>query len=178
MARKKDRYKRFNKEQWLVMRAAAVGLIVILLIAMISCGRNKGKVKDLKAELSSISEVMAQTTAPVTQSAAVAYQTDIYGEYLTDTNGQMIPVTEVATEKSGIQYKVTATNGLNLRSMASTDGTALTTIPLGTTVTVTSKNADGTWGAVSYNGQGGWISLDSTLVEQLATPVVTTTAAQ
>lgn len=60
------------------------------------------------------------------------------------------------------QYRITSSNGVNLRSNAGTSYNIIGSIPYNTTVTVTNKkSADGyTWGYTKYNGVSGWFALD------------------
>lgn len=57
-------------------------------------------------------------------------------------------------------YKVTATDGINVRSGAGTSNTKLDAIAYNTTVSVT--KISGNWGQITYDGVTGWICLDYT----------------
>lgn len=57
-------------------------------------------------------------------------------------------------------YKITASEGLRLRTAPSTSADCPTGIPYGTTVTVSQINDR--WGHTTYNGFDGWIHLDYT----------------
>ncbi len=50
-------------------------------------------------------------------------------------------------------------NNLRLRSMPSTSGAVLATVPFQTTLPATAISSDREWVVVSYNGQGGWLAL-------------------
>ena len=70
---------------------------------------------------------------------------------------QETPSTSDFSESYAGTYTVTASS-LNMRSGPATSCSKVTTIPNGTTVTVTSGN--GAWAAVSYNGMTGYCSMD------------------
>lgn len=62
----------------------------------------------------------------------------------------------------GDVYRVTSSDGINLRKGAGTSYSALTAIPNGTQIVVKgTKKADGyTWGKTSYDGYTGWCVLE------------------
>lgn len=82
-------------------------------------------------------------------------------------NGGTIPNTV-----KGYTYRVTSSNGLNMRKDAGTSYGRVTALPHGTTFTVEvgdTKEADGyTWGKTTYNGITGWLVI-SDYVEKTAT---------
>ena len=72
--------------------------------------------------------------------------------------------TPVFVPENYTEYRVTTTDGLNMRSSASTSGTYITTLWPDTTIKVTQKtSADGyTWGyGTSSNGYTGWVVVDN-----------------
>ena len=84
---------------------------------------------------------------------------------------QETPSTSDFSESYAGTYTVTASS-LNMRSGPATSCSKVTTIPNGTTVTVTSGN--GAWAAVSYNGMTGYCSMD--YLAQVAAETTTTAA--
>ncbi|GEM_PF-1070089 len=52
---------------------------------------------------------------------------------------------------------ITSASSLNIRSKASTSGSILGTLPIGTYTDI--SEVSGNWGKISYNGKDGWISL-------------------
>ena len=86
----------------------------------------------------------------------------IYLSYATRTGNAATTVsapaasTTAAAATAGATYKTTA--NLNIRSGNSTSTSILTSIPKGTSVTVTEVKNN--WGKTSYGGKTGWISLD------------------
>ena len=84
---------------------------------------------------------------------------------------QETPSTSDFSESYAGTYTVTASS-LNMRSGPATSCSKVTTIPNGTTVTVTSGN--GAWAAVSYNGMTGHCSMD--YLAQVAAETTTTAA--
>ena len=74
---------------------------------------------------------------------------------------------------AGTTYKTTA--NLNVRSGNNTSATILTSIPKGTTITVTEVKNN--WGKTSYGGKTGWISLDYATKTGGTTTASATTAA-
>lgn len=60
------------------------------------------------------------------------------------------------------KWKISASNGVNMRSGAGTSYSVVGGIPYNTTVTVTKKTTSGgyTWGYTAYNGVSGWFALD------------------
>lgn len=82
--------------------------------------------------------------------------------------------TTAAATTQGTAYKTTA--NLNLRSGNSTSTSILTSIPKGTSVTVTQTS--GNWGKTTYSGKTGWICLDYASKTGNATSASATTAAK
>ncbi|MGN1456929.1 MAG: SH3 domain-containing protein [Acutalibacteraceae bacterium] len=60
------------------------------------------------------------------------------------------------------KWKITASDGVNMRSGAGTSYGIVGGVPYNATVTVTKKTSSGgyTWGYTTYNGTSGWIALD------------------
>lgn len=76
-------------------------------------------------------------------------------------------------------YKVTSSDGINLRKGAGTSYSTLTAIPYGTEIAVTNtKTADGyTWGKTSFDGYTGWCVLDfAKLIYKYQKPTAATKA--
>lgn len=76
-------------------------------------------------------------------------------------------------------YKVTSSDGINLRKGAGTSYSTLTAIPYGTEIAVTNtKTADGyTWGKTSFDGYTGWCVLDyAKLIYKYQKPTTATKA--
>lgn len=71
-----------------------------------------------------------------------------------------VDATNVSTTYYTGTYKVSATDGLNVRSGAGTSYTKLDTLTYETTVTVT--QVSGSWGKITYDDTTGWICLDYT----------------
>lgn len=72
-------------------------------------------------------------------------------------------------------YKVSATDGLNIRSGAGTSYSKLDAINYNTSITVTQVN--GNWGKITYDGVTGWICLDyTTYVSPLISSISVKTA--
>lgn len=76
---------------------------------------------------------------------------------LTLVFGFMAPAVLADTYQTGI-YKVTADNGINMRSGAGTSYTKITALPCNAQFTVT--EVSGTWGKTTYNSYTGWVCLD------------------
>ncbi|MGN0469774.1 MAG: SH3 domain-containing protein [Acutalibacteraceae bacterium] len=60
------------------------------------------------------------------------------------------------------KWKITSSNGVNMRSGAGTSYIIVGAVPYNATVTVTKKTSSGgyTWGYTTYGGTSGWIALD------------------
>lgn len=71
------------------------------------------------------------------------------------------PVTAAATETvDAATCAGTVQANLNLRAGPSTDAGIILTIPSGSTITITDENSDGSWLAVAYADESGWVSAD------------------
>ena len=74
-------------------------------------------------------------------------------------------VTEISSSAIvNFSVKVTASDGVNIRSGASTSKSILGAVPYNTTLEVTRKTGGNgyTWGLITHNGVTGWIALDFT----------------
>lgn len=82
-----------------------------------------------------------------------------------DTLPQETEITEISSSKS-VDYsvKVTASDGVNIRSGAGVSKKILGAVPFNTTLKVTNQTGgDGyTWGLITYNNIRGWVALDFT----------------
>lgn len=86
------------------------------------------------------------------------------GEFSNSSNNQNTPnpdpppSSKIKTEI----WKVSSSDGLNMRSSAGTSSTRLLTIPNNAAIKITEKKAaEGyTWGKTTYNGKTGWCALD------------------
>lgn len=84
---------------------------------------------------------------------------------ITNTSSEETEITEVGSSNSvDFSVKVTASNGVNIRSGAGTSKKILGAVPFNTTLRVTNQTGgDGyTWGLTTYNNIRGWIALDYT----------------
>ncbi len=81
------------------------------------------------------------------------------------------------TIKTVSQYwKITSSNGVNMRSGPGTSYSTVAGVPYNTTIKVTKKTCAGgyTWGYTSYNGINGWVALDYAVYVGEITPSVLT----
>ncbi len=94
------------------------------------------------------------------------FQGYIYlGDYVSSSSGtttQTSPQTTTADTTDGDVYRITSSDGVNLRSGYGTSYKVLGGIPYGQDVTVTKvkKNEGYTWGYTTYNGVSGWFVTD------------------
>ena len=77
-------------------------------------------------------------------------------------------------EKTYDQYKILSSNGVNLRTEASTTGQVLLALPCNIVITVTeSKSAGGyIWGKTTYNGKTGWCVISEDWTQKVGTTSV------
>ncbi|HHU84074.1 MAG TPA: hypothetical protein GXZ23_02740 [Clostridiales bacterium] len=153
-------YKRFNKLQFNIIRGVFYGVLAVAIIACIVASVRGKKIDKLKAEVSDLKIEAEQTGSPAQNSP---YVTNVAGEIVTDANGLPI-VSNNSANTASTTYKVIASE-VNLRSVAAENGTILVKIPQGAVLTVTSTDVTGNWGATSYEGKSGWVSLNVTDVE-------------
>ena len=93
------------------------------------------------------------------------FQGYIYlGDYVTSSSGTTVTETQTATTPTvnGDVYRITSSDGVNLRSGYGTSHPVLGGITYGQDVTVTKvkKNEGYTWGYTTYNGVTGWFVTD------------------
>lgn len=93
------------------------------------------------------------------------FQGYIYlGDYVTSSSGTTVTETQTATTPTvnGDVYRITSSDGVNLRSGYGTSHPVLGGITYGQDVTVTKvkKNEGYTWGCTTYNGVTGWFVTD------------------
>lgn len=83
----------------------------------------------------------------------------------TKTSASKTEVTEISSSAIvNFSVKVTASDGVNIRSGASTSKSILGAVPYNTLLKVTRETGGNgyTWGLITYNGITGWIALDFT----------------
>ena len=71
---------------------------------------------------------------------------------------------ETSSSKVDFKVKITSSNGVNIRSGASTSYKILGAVPYGCEVRISRQTSGGgySWGLTTYNGIKGWIALDFT----------------
>lgn len=135
-----EKIKTMDRRKLIIICAAVVLFIIILSVAIHSAKSNK-KVEESSTEPPVVYVVPEETTdSALTASVSV-------GTYKVNTGDNDVP--------------------LNVRMAASSDTTALTSIPNGTTVTVLyvddsdkANNNNYGWGYLEYDGQRGWVSME------------------
>ncbi len=79
-----------------------------------------------------------------------------------------------AEPTTGDVYRITSSDGVNLRKNAGTNNSVVGVIPYNAEITVTEYKSDTyLWGKTSYNGQSGWCVLDyAKLIKDNPTPAL------